>query len=149
MKPASVLPYICDIEIAKQLKVLGIVQQSYWDWYIPPGDSGLLTKIVISEFGPTDAQRFSAYTVGELGILLPDYIISHDGSYRMHFNSYKQEQENRPPLFTMTYGKSEDKDIPDFDEFKEANGRGKLLVHLIENKFCDVQKINTRYLLHT
>lgn len=139
---------VCTLEQAKRLKELGVSQHSefyfrsknVWhfsevtDW---PNQEQLSDLI---ESGAEAGIIFSAYTVAELGEMLPDYLTVD--SYRMHPRFYKQEQNNSPALWTATYGNSEDKDVPDFYFNNEAHCRAALLIWLIESNLTTIEQIN-------
>lgn len=128
---------VCTLEQAKRLKELGVLQDgSLAVWFI--SSVGPFIQFRLNE--ETLPQEYAAYTVAELGEMLPDYITVD--SYRMHPRFFKQEQNNSPALWTGTYGKTVDEDVPDFDFHNEAQLRAAMLIHLIENKLVSVDQIN-------
>lgn len=129
---------VCSLELAKKLKELGVEQKSIfvWEYY---NDTCYAVKffpfaIVINDF--TQAELYSAFTVAELGEMLPECIkgktnpaddrpIIYEKSYFNHsavnyyfiFGSYKNG--SRYPIFS---------------EENEANARAKMLIYLLEEK---------------
>ena len=62
---------VCSLEPARELKRLGVKQESYWAWVID--NDG------VCELKPTDTvevgyEAYAAFTVAELGEMLPDKI---------------------------------------------------------------------------
>lgn len=88
------------------------------------------------------ARECCAFTVAELGVMIPDYIVVDN--YRMHFQSYKQEQRDNGKLFTATFGRCEDQEIPDFDNSNEAIARTDLLIFILKNNLTTPEEVNQR-----
>lgn len=159
---------VISFEQAKRLKELGVRAETFWEWlecaefdedgskvikwhpvlfynheldmFSAPGDYSHLMNDD-GDFHETKGNA-PAFTVAELGEMLPEYL-SID-SYRMHVHSYKQEQNNSPALWTITMGKSSDKEVPDFDSHKEAEARAAMLIYLLENKLTTASECNKR-----
>jgi hypothetical protein len=131
---------VCSLEQAIKFKQLGVHQGSFFA-YISEGE--LLSKHSPNLDLMAIATDFTAaYTVAELGEMLPDYLVID--SYRMHPRFHKQEQHNSPALWTARYGKPEDLDIPDFDAKNEAQCRAAMLIHLLESGLTTPTEINNR-----
>lgn len=148
---------LCPELQARKLRKLGVVQEGHFSWLFSPSSgkmeiSHLKVEALelLAKSHPksvewkerTDVGIFSAWSVAELGHLLPDYITVDN--YRMHLHEIKQDQSNKPAIFCVTIGRFEDKDIPTFSGTNEASVRADLLIHIIDNNFTTVDKINHR-----
>lgn len=108
---------VCSLELAKKLKELGVKQDSYYCWnlYIPSGVSKL------ESYPATNVhywQTFSAFTVAELGEILPPFVTTEKYlcKGKPRFNAHEEE--------TI--------ECHSWHDDKEANARAKMLIHLIE-----------------
>ena len=65
---------LTSLESAKKLKELGVKQESLWWWtdYLSTGTYGLAFEDEIKEHDTTLEHSFSAFTVPELGEMLPN-----------------------------------------------------------------------------
>lgn len=154
---------VCSLELAKKLKELGVKQQSLVYWLNI--QHCVHTKVKKNEYGMDEAEldengnviiekidyrielgsayawdikekdTWSAFTVAELGEILPtkiiikgkDFFISMDCEKQVFYQEFHcNEDELYPP------------DINDNDN--EANARAKMLIHLIENKLMESPK---------
>ncbi len=69
---------VCSLELSKRLKKLGVKQESLWDWADYDGD----WKLYPRDYHPEDITHYSAFTVAELGEILPlgiDHFKKEDG----------------------------------------------------------------------
>ena len=135
---------VTSLELSKKLKELGVKQESHWYWesyYLPEITTDRHNNIIDSKyiryiadkrpvirsgFLTSKLKYYSAYTVAELGELLPEGFESH-----------------KTILAPENYSKNPNLDTPDyciksFGEIiydkNEANARAKMLIHLLENK---------------
>jgi hypothetical protein len=120
---------VVSLELAKKLRELGFEQESLFYWHFD--------EIVRREFMPTDqnlkvstdGHNFSAYTVAELGGMLPQNF------------SYEGKQCNWISYLAMNGWNVQYESIDDdgllFEVVanKEADARAKMLIYLKENKF--------------
>ena len=127
---------ICTLDQAKRLRELGITHEGYFLL----NEKGEPFESWIVE-GNED-RFYSAFTVAELGAMLPNNIVVE--SYRMHFHCIKQGQNESVPIYSVTYGKYEDNDVPVLDGHNEAELRAMLLIYLIENKLITHAEVNQR-----
>ena len=120
---------VTSLEPSKRLKELGLEQDSVWYWVLLEGyfDYKLVQKGFNSDLSKTIYHACSAFTVAELGELLPDWA----DFTQKHYNSTSKETWYR------CYTK---KRITLIDDFKEADARARMLIHLIENKLMGVNK---------
>lgn len=128
---------VCSLELAKKLKEIGIKQRSMfvWEYY---DDQCYAIKFIPYAVVPNEINKFqwfSAFTVAELGEMLPKELESDDKSnpyelcckWELHYSDNK--------MWHITYRKYNCENIRDFiiyDE-NEANARAKMLIYLIEN----------------
>jgi len=119
---------VCSLELAKRLKKLGVVQKSYFYWVdasewfkSPYKRKGKIDPVIFgsAEHNPK-AIIASAFTVAELGELLPHLVGAED---------LKTERTNRG--WVTKYGTS-GKYYESADT--EANARAKMLIHLKEKE---------------
>jgi len=124
---------VCSLESSKRLKELGVKQESLFYWYrwtdtfnrqfgeLPDEkDNNTLGAPSIQPVplsGITD--RFSAFTVAELGEMLPDNVI---GTLRLNGGEHS------------TGIRFENSGYKVFKNNNEAEARAKMLIYLLENK---------------
>lgn len=133
---------VCSLELAKRLKELGVKQDGYFAWQNIEGDErGDLKNVPYFVEGRPiyNEERmeeiYSAFTVGELGELLPVSV----------------EVDGRAKLFEMTKGEVDggigwtcwyldylyhnvSGILPQGYRDNEADARAKMLIYLLENK---------------
>lgn len=119
---------VVSLDIAKRLKELGVPQESYFHWSFID-----FTQQETSEWqiciGRQDINCFSAYTVAELGELLPFLFKKDDKSFA--WNVYPTENKKWESWFEdASYSLVGSK----FHADTEANARGLMLIYLLENK---------------
>jgi len=107
---------VCSFELSKQLKTLGIKQDSLFWW------KGTSTKanIVYNRVGVTTGKNHiicSAFTTSELGFLLPPFDIDY---YQFGEYWYCRYRKNKI-----------DKTIPNKNE---VNARAEMLIYITKNK---------------
>ena len=126
---------VTNLELSKKLKELGVKQESLWYWnskdkevyyrcdfvVFSPTQQTTLKK---SKFGDEPFEEwFSAFTVAELGEMLPKGFATHVMLNGIHKEKWRclsnlELSEKCPELIADT----------------EANARAKTLIYLIENK---------------
>lgn len=111
--------YVCSLELAKRLKELGVRQESEFYWLV--NDMTRLVQFIGSEYG----EYYSAFTVGELGEKLPNYICSYRDRNTWFCNP-KFERFTKTKLGTIAD--------------TEADARAKMYCYLLENKLVEVRK---------
>lgn len=135
---------VCSLDLAKRLKELGVKQESFADWCELDDDLTLCLVRKPAEFEKIDddakAMCFSAFTVAELGEMLPHKIGQGDETLWLY--CWKGERG-----FSVAYGEvvREAKEyafsfsIPHVqDADTEADARAKMLIYLVENKLITV-----------
>lgn len=104
---------VTSLEISKKLKELGVKQDSYFRWCERADKMGWYI-----EKSQQFQEGFSAFTVAELGEMLPE-----------GFASDRADGEGR--IYWVTDNSSE---IQSISAETEADARGKMLIYLLENK---------------
>lgn len=111
---------VVSLELSKRLKEFGVKQESlfFWNKY---GDKWLLDKHSNSDLDKNDG--YSAFTVAELGEMLPNFV-----------ESYKSHDDG----FNWFCRRFVDGDISKYNALQtantEADARAKMLIYLLENK---------------
>lgn len=119
--------YVSNRELSEKLQKLGVIQESWLYWHKCGGyRKWELTRI------KSDIECYSAFTIGELGEMLPNKIEVDNGKLVMLDKGktviYTQHIGHR---FEWLYFKIAD---------TEANARAKMLIYLIEQKLMGVGK---------
>lgn len=132
---------VTSLEISKRLKELGVKQESLFYWSRVNYDK-VLWEILrdggyISKIGEEEVPHFSAFTVAELGEMLPCEITPPDvmGEKQKTRNvqfDFWEEQVNDfyqiKRVYRVSVGSIQ------FKADTEADARGKMLIYLLENK---------------
>lgn len=123
----------CDLEYAQRLKELKVKQESLWYHIHFCQSHGMIPDGEISGKKRADSWNpefvYSAFTVAELGEMLPH-----------HFKSYWIDNNNH--IWACYDGRIMGAVSPSFiaSGDTEANARAKMLIWLIENKNLEVDK---------
>lgn len=126
---------VVSLEIAKKLKELGLKQESLFHWEV--FDGPINSPEIVTKTYPKTVQNnmdyFSAFTVAELGEMLP---ISIDGALldTRKANGWYIRYKRDNDVIVPSGGKyAEAPFIGEWQE-TEADARGKMLIYLLENK---------------
>ncbi len=156
---------VCSLELAKRLKELGVKQESYFKWRKVCHEFELKNEVYDewhkSEFCYSECQcesdeKYSAFSVAELGAMLPVHIEIKSSYLRLDFSksmsatecetgnlgtrfSYHRLIEKEGFSYDTRYCNHEKVFLQEFSN-KEANTRAKMLVHLIESGLMEIQK---------
>jgi len=119
---------VCSLELSQELKELGVKQESLWYWVSFHNNSSTVPYEVLNQLVYVDdVEEFiersyleilgkcSAFTVAELGEMLPTYL-----KYQKWEFSYRIEYDVKNGCGVQ--------------EKNEANARAKMLIWLIKNK---------------
>jgi len=129
---------VCSLELAKKLKELGVKQESLWWWMICPDKTYQISnakslghKYWLEQHGekwkdfPEEKISYSAFTVAELGEMLPKEYISANTSQGWAILLLEKVRKFQELVVLQ---------IAD----TEANARAKMLIYLLENKLMEV-----------
>ena len=126
---------VCSLDLARRLKELGVKQESSNAWcrnanfgfrLIPHGIGLTLEQYV-------QAEKYSAFTVAELGEMLPESITI--GMEKLWQGTYKQGSG-----WTCGYMNPKSSQAAEWCA-TEADARAKCLIYLIEEGLLDAKKI--------
>lgn len=129
----------CTLEQAERLNNLGVKYSSPQYVYILRLDEFKLSNV--DEYNRWAAQynalfvhetkHFPAFTVAELGVLLPDYYESHRGLLK---ETWYCDDVNKPDQHNDWFAM----------EKTEAQARAAMLIYLLENKLITPEEVNQR-----
>ena len=120
-------------KLSQKIEKLGVKQESLWWWrvYIKNQQDAVLTNDDYCKSNPKDFEHYSAFTVAELGEMLPSW--DDEGRVIYTFNDcstwFVQFREGG-------FGKV----IAEFNSNTVANAFAKMLIYLIENKLIEIPK---------
>lgn len=117
---------VCSLELAKRLKELGVKQESYFYWVEDRGEWVVRRN---RSLGFVHLLNCSAFTVGELGEMLPEDTPSDRTACWMQVSEDGDE--------TYWDNVNDGEGVPDPHIIRggtEADMRAKMLIYLIENK---------------
>lgn len=109
---------VCSLELAKKLKELGVKKESLF-YHLEDTFGDKTYRGIVNEIGnnPKGGNTYySAFTVAELGEMLPEYYLTMKALGKWHYGKQKATAE----FIDMDY--------------TEADARAKLLIYLLENK---------------
>lgn len=119
---------VASLELSRKLKALGVKQESVFVWY---GNEDKGTSYVGLASSYSSRGICAAFTVAELGEILPLFIVSGKTDRQPEFKKYLCFEGAREGRLSM----------PDkrfiADDGTEANARAKMLIYLIENKIIN------------
>ena len=115
---------VCSLELAKKLKELSVKQKSYFSWVNDKDYSWQVWNPTFASEYETDSttEWLAAFTVSELGEMLPPYFCTVDAERKYKWSC---EKWSRGII---------DAEVPTQYANTEADARAKTLIYLIENK---------------
>ncbi len=136
---------VCSLELAKQLKTLGVNQESLFWWNIVD-EKLYFTDIMMSisdRVPETDVCWYgnfiSAFTVAELGEMLPSRVEWKGHNYMLHC---EKANDHMWATKYLNWGRPMDENVwvmPGWTiEKGDANARAKMLIYLLENKLIEI-----------
>lgn len=136
---------VCNLEWSKKLDEIMPRQESLFAYY---GNAGRWSDAIVDMAMYKDADEdfrkhklLPAYTVAELGEMLPTNIIKEG---RLVWLVCKKEfifNEEKTPVFTCEYSNNEGLDEGHTTAYTEANARAKMLHYLLSNGLLQVKDI--------
>ena len=111
-------------ELSQKIDELGIKEESLYGWY-KHSFIGLKSWWALVPNRDNSLKNISAYTVAELGEMLPNTIKIESRVYMLKMDKFANE-------FFITY--FSDGKAKSFQSYTEANARAKMLIWLKENK---------------
>jgi hypothetical protein len=111
---------VVSLELAKRLKELGVKQESQFFWSYNDTGFAVEYRAFVKNRNGAELECYSAFTVAELGEMLPVGYYSRHGA-----NGYSCGTNKSPQHFTTKAD-------------TEADARAKMLVYLLENKLIEV-----------
>lgn len=122
---------VTNLELSKKMKDLGFPQESLFYWRTPREDRNIYGDLIYKSFAPHlqygGNGEYSAYTVAELGTLLPKTYMSFHDSLD-HWYCEDLDTFINPQYKSISYE-------------TEANARAAMLVYLKENNLIDPKNI--------
>ena len=163
---------VCNFELAKKLKELGVKQDSLFYWWEDKGqfvdtdrfgEDRYCSRQI--EFGEDSRNhwheiKISAFTVAELGNLLPILVKSDNVTYFLNSNKFFAIRDGE--LWAVTYSRfhcgcnncwckkhtpelnNKEEVLISMEYENEADARAGMLIHLIENNLIKIQDINLK-----
>ena len=131
---------VCSLELAKKLKKLGVKQESlFWYTHAPKNrqDGEWIHVLTYGRNNMRD-ETIPAFTVAELGEMLPMEIKNRNGKYD---ECYFETSRIVFKKWTVAYYKKSTARAFQMGD-TEANARAKTLIYLIENGLLKVEDIN-------
>jgi hypothetical protein len=124
---------VCNLELAKRLKELGVKQKSLYVWKDQSGH-GYSSDIILFEGDVYDDRTWSAFNVAELGELI--------GTFR---NEWAQGWDDSGCFWRFQFGGRGCGSMMDgfgekfdaLEEHTEADARAALLIHLVEQRLAN------------
>lgn len=135
---------VSNLELSKKLKKLGVKQESI-HWWVKRSDGFWALSHDVWEKTPVGMlDPISAFTVAELGEMLPAGQFWKDDANKLMVRIFKANGENK--LWWCELVQADDiypapmaKAVHREAEHTEANARAKMLIYLIENKLIHPQ----------
>ena len=114
---------LTNLELSKRLKELGVKQESLWWWYMLKTTYGEKPHLRLHKGSPKH-EYYSAFTVAELGEMLPTHIKEHflEITKRKNFSGVGSH-------WSIDYH-----NYLGCEANTEANARAKMKIYLLENK---------------
>lgn len=129
---------VCTLGQAQELKLLGVKQDSIFVHRHQKIEFGEPIHTIL-ESGNWSGNLYSAWTSGELGVMLPKRLyIGHKGE------SWDLEWLASQNLLRYVDHDSDYKQLVEFRVDNEAVARADLLIYLLKNKLVSIDEVNKR-----
>lgn len=130
---------VVSLDLAKKLKELGVKQEGHFRWH----DEGKHGAVVWEDDGmavPLGVKTFSAFTVAELGEMLPKRIELEDCGVRLSIEAVRPFVEFE--YLVKYYGEHDRNQMlsEKYDKVDKnmANALAKMLIYLLEHKIIEL-----------
>lgn len=132
---------VCSLELAKQLKKLGVPQKGYFNWWQRIREDGDGWEWYVRTGGVIGESCYCAFTVAELGEILPKKISEDGRDYKLAVGFRETGEIFRPYCeYWNPYEGKRDFRIGDGrTSDTEADARTTMLTYLLENKLITLQ----------
>lgn len=140
--------YYCTLQQSKRLRELGVGAPSmfYWElvdmrYTFPQPMNGIMPQLRYGN--KTKFESYPAYTVGELGQMLPSefkYKSARGGMVDTWIDCFN----NRGTFYCQLRTVTDDVDMKTFYSESEAIVRCDVLIHLLENNLIDPSQVNNQ-----
>jgi len=131
---------VCSLILAKRLKELGVEQDSYFYYYnrSPKGEESDWIITDLNDymlFSSSNHEEFSAFTVAELGEMLPESLnLEGIGDYIFITKGHEKNK------WSIVYRRGNGDFVCGFStESSEADARANMLIYLIENGLINLR----------
>ena len=127
---------VANLVLAQKLKELGVKQESLFYWSSDLIGYSVQYKSYCEQTNGLNQPFFHAYTVAELGEMLPQYLLVGPYSHNLEIV--------RSSVWRFYYGRPEGLPLSDCVYFTagtddtEADARARFFIYLIENKFITI-----------
>jgi hypothetical protein len=130
---------VCSSELSQILEKLGVKQKSLFYWVYEHFEKEKWELVFADDFVSINP-FVSAFTVAELGEMLPQYIYKNEDGYFLEM--YKHREEGFQIRYKTSESIFENKDcvIACTCEVNEADARAKMLCFLLENNLMEIEK---------
>lgn len=139
---------VCTLEQAKKLKKLKLSQDSYFQWKCNNVQNVVVEKTMtdmIDRSLPTLNKNYAAFTVSELGVMLPievknaylNYRFDHMGDYHVQYMIDNKEEQD----LVLVHN---DFLVWKTSNISEAQARATMLIYLLENNLITSEEVNNR-----
>jgi len=96
--------HVVSLEIAKEMEELGAEQDSLWYWTWAGGNEGVEWVVILKdERARIKKENYSAYTVAELGEMLPGHIMEMIGDFKTRSYYLDCGKVDSGPLYYVRY----------------------------------------------
>lgn len=135
---------VCSLEQAKRLEELGIEGGTAFYWKVNETQSVVTEsqmRFWIEKYVPVCNDYYPAFTVAELGVMLPDFITS-DALY-----TYQQRRATLDRVkrnHEISYWNLGDKKLYSSYSNSEAECRASLVIYLLKEKIITPEEVNNR-----
>lgn len=125
---------VCSLELSKRLKELGVRQSSLFHWHIHPITDQYCIGLIADGNCSGSMKPFSAFTVAELGEILPTKFLWIDKQQIESSNNVYLNIRKLPNSWDIYYSDLDDTGFrwEEYSYVSEANARAKMLIYLIE-----------------